>query len=149
MYLRVDDRLIHGQVVTAWIKQLKLKKILVVDDMAAANKIIGKTLKMACPKGVALTVATTEDGKALVASQGEESLIICKLPVTALALYQANPDHDWTVCVGNVSGAAGRETYSKSVHLDAENHAAALELKAQPNVDIFMQTTPGDTQTRF
>lgn len=29
---RIDDRLIHGQVVTAWIKQYPINKILIIDD---------------------------------------------------------------------------------------------------------------------
>ena len=50
MFLRVDDRLVHGQVVTAWLKQLKAKVIIAVDDTAATNIIITKALKMATPK---------------------------------------------------------------------------------------------------
>ena len=35
--LRIDDRLIHGQIVTKWIKDANADMITVVDDKAAKN----------------------------------------------------------------------------------------------------------------
>ena len=37
---RIDDRLIHGQVVTAWIKQYPINKILIIDDELSRNKLM-------------------------------------------------------------------------------------------------------------
>lgn len=39
-HMRIDDRLIHGQIVTAWISDSKAEKILVADDMAAKLSLI-------------------------------------------------------------------------------------------------------------
>ena len=61
MFLRIDDRLVHGQVVTAWIKQLNAKSILVIDDLAAGNPIISKALTMATPKNIKLVIKSVED----------------------------------------------------------------------------------------
>lgn len=36
-HMRIDDRLIHGQIVTAWISDSKAGEILVADDMAAKD----------------------------------------------------------------------------------------------------------------
>ena len=36
-HMRIDDRLIHGQIVTAWISDSKAEEILVADDMAAKD----------------------------------------------------------------------------------------------------------------
>lgn len=149
MYLRVDDRLVHGQVVTAWLKQLKVKRVLVVDDNAASNKIVSKALTMACPRGVALKVVDTETGKAACPKVGDSALIIVKAPATARDLVVANPDLGWTVCVGNVGSAEGRETYADTVHLDAENYAAVQEMLPMEGVDVFMQTVPGQPVNRF
>lgn len=149
MYLRVDDRLVHGQVVTAWLKQLKVKRLLVVDDTAAKNRIIAKALKMATPSGVSLEVASVEEGKALVASCGNQSLIIVKTPMAARALVMANPEHSWEVCVGNVGAAPGRKTYAGTVHLDEENYAAIKDLLGCDDVDVFMQTVPGQPVNHF
>lgn len=149
MYLRVDDRLVHGQVVTAWVRELKVRQILVVDDTAAGNRIIGKALKMAAPRGIDLTVASVEEGKGLVAGLGEHAMVIVKYPVTAAEVVGANAGMPWTVNVGNVGSAPGRTTYADTVHLDEANYAAVQALMAQPDVDVFMQTVPGQPVNRF
>ena len=110
MFLRVDDRLVHGQVVTAWLKQLKAKVIIAVDDTSAANAIILKALKMATPKNVELVVATAEDGAKILGSYNESDvMIITKAPATARMLVEANPGYRWTINVGNVGMAPGRK----------------------------------------
>ncbi|MFR1599631.1 MAG: PTS sugar transporter subunit IIB, partial [Coprobacillus cateniformis] len=53
-FIRIDDRLIHGQVVTAWIKTYQAKKILIVDDIVAKDDFLKNVLKMVKPSGVDL-----------------------------------------------------------------------------------------------
>ena len=48
--LRVDERLIHGQVAMTWTKELKLNGLVVASDEAASNEIQKMTLKMAVPE---------------------------------------------------------------------------------------------------
>lgn len=58
--LRVDDRLVHGQVALAWSKTLGTQGIIVANDRAASNDIQKMTLKMATPAGQKMTVCTVE-----------------------------------------------------------------------------------------
>lgn len=150
MVLRVDDRLVHGQVVTAWLKQLKAKVIVAVDDTAAKNTIVSKALKMATPKGVALEIVNTEDGKSILSKYKEsEVLVITKAPITAKLIIDSYPELQWSVNVGNVGMDAGRKKYAQTVHLDEENYQAVSALKNYKNVDIFMQTVPGQVINKF
>lgn len=150
MFLRVDDRLVHGQVVTAWLKQLKAKVIIAVDDTAASNTIISKALKMATPKSVELVIVSAEEGKSILANYEEaDVMVITKAPATAKALIEANPDYQWTVNVGNVGMAPGRKKCAQTVHLDDENYAAVRALKESGNVEIYMQTVPGQPVNKF
>lgn len=150
MFLRVDDRLVHGQVVTAWLKQLKAKVIIAVDDTAASNTIITKALKMATPKTVELVIVTAEEAKSILANYGERDvMVIAKTPATAKLLVETNPDYPWTVNVGNIGMAPGREKYAQTVHLDDDDYVAVTALKAMENVDIYMQTVPGQPVNKF
>ncbi|WP_220039301.1 PTS sugar transporter subunit IIB [Listeria ivanovii] len=106
MFIRVDDRLVHGQVVTAWIKQLNAKKIFVVDDLAASNPIISKALIMATPKHVELVIKSVEDAKTSISELNEEqTMLITKAPVNVNALIEANDSFNWTINVGNIGMA--------------------------------------------
>jgi len=150
MFLRVDDRLVHGQVVTAWLKQLKAKVIIAVDDTAATNTIISKALKMATPKNVELVIVTAKEGAKVLSNYSEgDVMVITKAPVIARLLIEENPDYKWTVNIGNVGMAPGRKKYAQTVHLDEANYAAVSALKALDNVEIYMQTVPGQAVNRF
>ena len=59
--IRIDDRLIHGQVALVWSKELNTPGILVANDQAATNDTVKMTLKMACPPGIKLLVKTVDD----------------------------------------------------------------------------------------
>lgn len=50
--VRIDDRLIHGQVAVMWSKQLGISRIVVASDKIAENEIQVNALKMAAPAGI-------------------------------------------------------------------------------------------------
>lgn len=58
--VRINKRLIHGQVAMAWTKSLDLTGLVVVSDEAAANDIQKMTLKMAAPSSVKATTKTVD-----------------------------------------------------------------------------------------
>lgn len=59
--LRVDDRLIHGQVAMTWTKQLKVQGILVANDDAAMDNTQKMALKMAVPAGIKVLIKPVEE----------------------------------------------------------------------------------------
>ena len=56
--VRVDNRLIHGQVATGFIGKLGVGKIVVIDDKTATNEFARDVLALAVPPGVTLEVYT-------------------------------------------------------------------------------------------
>lgn len=150
MFIRVDDRLIHGQVVTAWLKQLGAKKIIVIDDLAASNPIISKALTMATPKSVELEIKKIEDAKLSASNYSEdETLFITKTVANAKKVIEENKDYQWKLNVGNIGMAPGRKKFAQTVHLDDENFQAVEDLKNSEFVEIFMQTVPGQPIASF
>ncbi len=76
--IRIDDRLIHGQVALVWSKELNTPGILVANDQAATNETVKMTLKMACPPGIKLLVKTVDDAKKVANDpRGSEMRIFC------------------------------------------------------------------------
>lgn len=59
--IRVDDRLIHGQIAIVWSKHFGTNHLVVVNDQAATNEVQKMTLKMATPNGVKVLISTVED----------------------------------------------------------------------------------------
>lgn len=147
MYLRVDDRLVHGQVVTAWVKQLKIRHIRVFDDTAASNAFTRKALKLAAPAGISCNVDPVADSAGI--EDSDDTLVIVKTTMAAHNVVAANPGFAWTVNVGNVGSAPNRKTYADTVHLTDDEYAAVRELLDMANVEVFMQTVPGQPVNHF
>ena len=59
--IRVDDRLIHGQIAVVWSKQFNTTHMVVANDMAAANEVQQMALKMATPSGIKVLIRSVDD----------------------------------------------------------------------------------------
>ncbi|MEL5941300.1 PTS sugar transporter subunit IIB, partial [Tetragenococcus halophilus] len=59
--VRVDDRLIHGQVAMVWTKELNAPLLVVANDEAAKNEVTQMTLKMAVPNGIKLLIRSVDE----------------------------------------------------------------------------------------
>ena len=59
--IRLDDRLIHGQVCIGWTRRKGVNVILAVDDATAANKMQCQLMKMATPPGVTPVFLKTQE----------------------------------------------------------------------------------------
>lgn len=90
MYVRVDDRLIHGQTIVAWCPTLNIKQIIAIDDVSAANPILKSILAMSVPKIYDTHIVTTEEALALLKEPCKENrLVIVKFPERLMALKEA------------------------------------------------------------
>ena len=58
--VRVDDRLIHGQVVGGWLPVVQAERIVVVSDLAAADPLQTGMMRLAVPEGVSVDVLSVD-----------------------------------------------------------------------------------------
>lgn len=72
--IRVDDRLIHGQIAVVWSKHFGTTHIVVANDGAAKNEIQKMTLKMATPSGVKVLIQTIDDAIAVFNNPKSEGI---------------------------------------------------------------------------
>ena len=61
VYVRVDDRLIHGQTIVAWCPTLGIQEIIAVDDASAQNPMLKSILTMGVPKNYVTNIVTTAE----------------------------------------------------------------------------------------
>ena len=61
---RVDFRLIHGQVITRWLKQCDINEIVTVDTALSKDEFMQDVFKMAAPKGVRIRILSVEEAVA-------------------------------------------------------------------------------------
>jgi PTS system mannose-specific IIB component len=143
IWARLDDRLIHGQVVVAWRQRLRYEAITVVDDEVARDPYLSDVLCAAAPAGVAVEVcAVAEAVDALAASPSRVVLLLVKRPQTALALLEAGVPLA-QLNVGNLAPGPGSVRVVRSISLTPA-HAAVLDALAGRGVRVTLQPTPDD-----
>ncbi len=129
--MRVDDRLIHGQVVIAWGGRLSPQRLRVVDDAAAANAWERELLASGAP-GVEVTVcgvAEAAAGFAAEAARPGGAFLLVRDLATALALRRAGAVFP-VLNLGGLHYAPGKTKVNEYVYLDEADRAAARELLA-------------------
>lgn len=122
-HVRIDDRLIHGQIVASWISVLGCNTIVVADDKAAGDPLQSMLLEMAVPPGIKLKILKVADAAAWLNSPEAErprTLMVLRDVVSALALVDQGVELD-EINVGNVSANPKKTKYSKSVWLDEQD----------------------------
>lgn len=87
--LRIDDRLIHGQVMTGWVKHINATKIIIIDDELVHDDFMISVLEMAVPNHMTLNifnVAQAIDVLSNVKDDGEDDkiIILVKSPIPVL-----------------------------------------------------------------
>ena len=70
--IRVDDRLIHGQIAVVWSKQFNTTHMVVANDKAAANEVQQMALKMATPSGIKVLIRSVDDAIKILNNQKPE-----------------------------------------------------------------------------
>ena len=91
VHIRIDDRLIHGQVATRWSTGLKVNRIMVIDDAVAANDNEKAILRMAAPAGVNTSILPLEKAVANIQNgnyDGQRVMLIVKSPVTLVKMLE-------------------------------------------------------------
>lgn len=142
---RVDERLIHGQVMTAWVERFWIQRIVLVDDELAQDEFMKQVLAMSAPAGVTVDVKTARAAEEeLEADSGEHLLLLFKEIRSALALVKAGYRMK-ELNIGNVGGAPGRSAITREVYVSEEEKAMLRELQAA-QVEVYIQKLPQDSR---
>ncbi len=139
---RVDDRLIHGQVLVAWGQRLHPRRIWVVDDATAANAWEKDLLASAAPGAEVHVVTVAEMAAAWAlesAAPGGAFLLVRDLK-TALALVEAGAAVD-RFNLGGLHYAPGKTKVNEYIYLDADDRSRARTLLAR-GVRLEVQDVP-------
>lgn len=130
--VRVDDRLIHGQVVTIWLKALGARRIIVVDDRTANDAFLREVLELAAPAGTPVEIhdlaSGTERARELLADD-EPAFLLVRSPVTALRLREAGVEFP-LLNVGGLGAGPGRKPLYRNISASPEELEAMRQLEA-------------------
>ncbi|RLK62844.1 PTS mannose/fructose/sorbose transporter subunit IIB [Atopobacter sp. AH10] len=146
--IRIDDRLIHGQVATMWTNKLGINRIMVANDDVAKNDIQKQMLRLAVPAGVSSSILTKERAIANIKSkkyEGQNVLLIVKSPVDLLPFIENGLEMK-QINVGNMSHRTNTSSLRANISVTKEEREA-FETLLNIGVEITTIMAPDDKKT--
>lgn len=149
-FSRVDDRLIHGQVQTRWISNIRCNKIFIVDDKVAADPFIRNVLLLSIPNNIKLYIFTVDEAIEKISSAKDTSdrvLVLFKTPVSVLRLMKGGMEIK-NLNIGPMSSKPNAKYIVKNVYLLDEEINALKELE-KSGTNIYFQLVPEDRKIKL
>lgn len=141
---RIDDRLIHGQVMTAWVQYVEGNHIIIVDDSVAKDEFTVSIMEMSVPEGIQLSVCSVDQAGEFINSLPDEDriIILVKIPQVCLELQRQGIQLPGVV-IGGMGSKRGRKKFYKNVSA-SETEKAAFKQLIENGIDTYIQILPED-----
>ena len=141
---RVDDRLLHGQVVVSWIPFAKADEVLIVDNEYAEDEFMSALLKNAAPENIKVKVLNVKRAADYLKTDddGSRILILSRYIENVNELIKLNTAINY-VNVGGLGSSKDRERYLNSIHLSKDELNILKEI-AKKNIVVEIKMLPKD-----
>lgn len=144
---RVDSRLLHGQIATAWTKSVNPSRIIVVSDAVAKDDLRKKLIEQAAPPGVKANVIPVE--KMIEVSKdprfgNTKALLLFENPEDVLRVVEGGVDIQ-EVNVGSMAHSVGKVVVSKVLSMGTEDVETFEELKSR-GIKFDVRKVPNDSR---
>lgn len=145
--LRIDDRLIHGQVMTGWVKHLNASKIIIVDDELVNDDFMISVLEMAVPSHMTLNIYNAETATQKlkdIENDGKEDqiIILVKSPLPVLKMLENGLTFE-KLTVGGMGVNENRSRLYRNLAASDKERKAFQEI-TKIGLPIQIQVLPSD-----
>jgi PTS system N-acetylgalactosamine-specific IIB component len=131
--VRVDNRLLHGQILETWIPRLGAGEVVVADDEAAASDLARAAMTLCVPPDLAVSIVPVRAAPWAELAAKKARVLVLLRDVAALEVARAGglvPALSRRVNLGNVHFGPGRRAVTPSVFLTGDELATLQALSA-------------------
>lgn len=146
--LRVDHRLLHGQVAVSWKSALDIDCILVANDKVPGDAFRKSAIKMAKPADTKLVIKTIEDSITAITSGVTDKyklLVVVESIADAARLCRACDIKKLNL--GGTKATPQTRSLSKAVNV-TEEEADIVRALISEGVDVEIQMVPDDAAVK-
>lgn len=141
--VRIDYRLLHGQVVFSWTKSMGIGRIIVINNEAATDEFKKMSLNLAKPTGVKLNIFTVDEAlskMAKVETLKENIMMIFGNTKETLTFCEAYPKIK-EINYGGIPKSGDAKQFGSAIFLNDEEQAEARKLKDM-GIKQYIQQVP-------
>lgn len=149
--VRVDFRLVHGQIVTKWRQYLNLNKCIVVDNALPNDEFMSQIYISSAPADMKVKIYNEDKAvRVWEKNQFGEGNVMLLLNNIAGCLHLAQRGVKLpAVQLGGLPGSPERTTIAKAVAINREEFEQLSQLHQEFGVEVYAQMTPEDTKVGF
>lgn len=127
--VRIDDRLIHGQVMTSWLNFTGANKIMIIDDGVAADAFMKNVLKTCIPANIKLATFTVEKAAERLKKgfAGDKCIVLVKYPETLHRLMKLGIVFD-DINIGGMGVSGTRTKFFRNISASEEEKRMMREM---------------------
>lgn len=147
--VRVDHRLLHGQVAFSWASSLSADCILIANNEVFDDDIRMMALKLAKPNGIKLVIKNIEDSiKAINSGVTDKYKLFIVVDKIEDAYQLAMHTTISSINLGGTKALEGTKNISKAVNIFDEEKTLLDELMAK-GVEVEIRMVPNDTKINY
>ncbi len=139
--IRVDNRLIHGQVVEAWLPHLKVGRVAVADDEAAKSPLIRAAMGIAVQSSIEVLIQPMDEVDFQRLATDEVRTLVLLREVAGVVDAHGRGLPVERLNLGNVHFASGRRQVSPSVFLSPAE-LSQLKMLSGKGTQVEVQSVP-------
>lgn len=146
--LRIDDRLLHGQVARNWMKQVGADVIVVANNLVSEDEKQQHLMDLVTPMGAkSYFFGLNEASTKIKGLEEEDALILVESPADALKLIEDGIEID-SINVGNIHQTSGKEKVNESIFVDQNDIDTFKKIEASGK-KLDFRTLPNDQAIDF
>lgn len=146
-FIRIDSRLIHGQVIETWLPHLHIERIIVADDVAVADPLVRIAMGLAVPSDVEVKLERIDEAPfRRYENDGVRTLVLLRDVPSAMRAY-AN-GLIGPLNLGNVHSGPLRSPVSRSVFLTEAEREQLLAL-SRDGLAVTIQAVPNESPQKL
>ena len=139
---RVDERLIHGQVMTSWVKKCWIKTIILVDDEIVKDDFMKEVLSLSAPQGVSVEVRSVLETAELYRNDASDTSTMLLFKELSYVLDCVNHGVEFDALnIGNIGSSPTRKPFTKEVYLSDKAVDIVKELISK-GMYVYIQKLP-------
>ncbi len=142
--VRVDSRLVHGQILEAWVPFVNAKCIIVVNDKVAADPFLDTVIRMAVPSDIEVVITSLDDfvqNYTFSHGRGKKTIVLFSNIADACRAFDLGFRFD-RLNIGNVYNNEYKVCCSSSVFLCDEEITGLENLLKETGVFVELQRVP-------
>jgi len=145
--VRIDDRLVHGQVAMTWVPALGVDCLLVANDKVAKDEFQKMTLNLAKPANAKLVIKTVADAITFLTDEKNsklKTLVLINSIKDAATLVAGVPEIT-AVNFGGIRGKEGSRLISKAIAITDADLPFIQEMH-QKSIELEIRQVPTDSK---